>query len=61
MTDPTSEEFEIQKINLKTYNNILKQSICLAKKYYYEQIFNKVKSEIKGTWKSISGSLNKTK
>ncbi len=61
MTDPTSEEFEIQKINLKTYNNILKQSIHHAKKSYYEQIFNKVKNDIKGTWKTNNGILNKMK
>ena len=61
MTGPTSEEFEIQKINLKTYNNILKQSIHLAKTSYYEHIFNKVKNDIKGTWKTINGILNKTK
>jgi hypothetical protein len=61
MTDPTSEEYEIQKTNLKTYNNILKQSIRLAKKTYYEQIFSKVKNYIKATWKTINGILNKTK
>ncbi len=47
--------------NLKTYNNILKQSIRLSQKSYYEQIFNKVKNVIKGTWKTINGILNKTK
>ncbi len=61
MTNPISEEFEIQNINLKTYNNILKQSIRLAKKSYYEQIFNKVKNDIKGTLKTIKAILNKTK
>ncbi len=46
---PTSEEHEAQSINLKTYNNILKQSICMAKALCYEQIFNKVKHDITGT------------
>ncbi len=32
MTNPHSPEFDIQKINLKTYNSILKKSIWLAKK-----------------------------
>ncbi len=32
MTASNSPEFDIQKINLKTYNNILKKSIRLAKK-----------------------------
>ncbi len=54
-------EFDIQKINLKTYNNILKKAIQLAKRSYYESIFNKFKNDIRGTWKTINGILNKTK
>ncbi len=61
MTASNSSEFDIPKINLKTYNNILKKSICLAKKIYYETLFQKFKDDIKGTWKTINGILNKTK
>ncbi len=61
MTASNSPEFDIQKINLKTYNNILKKSIHLAKKIYYETLFQKFKDDIKGTWKTINGILNKTK
>ncbi len=61
MTDYTSAEHDEQSINLQTYNNVLKQSKCMAKKNYYEQIFNKVKNDIKGTWKTKNGILNKTK
>ncbi len=42
----TSSEIEIQKINLKTNNTILKKSICLTKKSYYEIIFLKFKDDI---------------
>ncbi len=31
MTDPNTLEFEIQKTNLATYNNILKRAIRLSK------------------------------
>ncbi len=61
MTASNSPEFDIQKINLKTYNNILKKSIRLAKKIYYQTLFQKFKDDVKGTWKTISGILNKTK
>ncbi len=34
-------EFETQQINLKTYNAILKKDTWLAKKNYFETLFNK--------------------
>ncbi len=34
-TNPNSIQFAIHKINLDTYNNILKKSILLAKRHYY--------------------------
>ncbi len=37
MADPISNEFATIKINLNTYNKILKTLIRLAKKYYYEK------------------------
>ncbi len=55
MTEPTLPEFDIQKVNLKTYNNILKEAIRLAKRSYYEALFNKFKNYIRGTWKTING------
>ena len=61
MTNPDSEVFNIQKINLYTYNNILKKSIRLAKKQYYHTLFMKFKDDIKGTWKTINEILNKTR
>ncbi len=42
MTRTHSPEFEIQNINLKTYNTILKKGFRLAKKSYYELLFHKI-------------------
>ncbi len=39
MTDPHLTEFDTQKVNLKTYNNILRKAIRLVKKTYYEIFF----------------------
>jgi hypothetical protein len=61
MTNPDSVLFTVQKINLNTYNNILKKAIRLAKKQYYEALFIKFKDDMKGTWKTINDILNKTK
>ncbi len=59
MTDPVSPEYATMQTNLKTYNNILKNSIQALKKCYYETLFNKFKNDIRGTWKTIN-SINKT-
>ena len=53
MTQPETPEFDAQKVNLKAYNTILKRSIHLAKKSYYETLFLKFMGDIKGTWKTI--------
>ena len=58
---PGSEEFNILKINLNTYNNILKRSIRDAKRLYYESCFNRYKSNIRKTWSTINDILRKTK
>ncbi len=60
MTDPNLHEFYVQIINLKTHNNILKKAIRLAKCSYYDTLFTKFKNDIRGTWKTINGILNKT-
>ena len=61
MTDSNSIQYAIQKTNLNTYNYILKKSIRIVKKNYYETLFSKFKDDIKGTWKTINDILNKTK
>ena len=58
--NPYSQEYINLKTNLKTYNKILRRSIRLAKKSYYEECFVKYKNDIKQTWLTIKGILNKT-
>ncbi len=60
MTKPNLPEFDVQKINLKTYNNILKKAIRFEKRSHYETLFTKFINDIKGKWKSIKGILNQT-
>ena len=48
------------KINLKTYQSILKKLIRYAKKQYYQKQFNKFKNDIKNTWITIKQILNRT-
>ncbi len=52
-TNPNSIQFAIHKTNLDTYNNILKKSIRLAKRNYYQTIFSKFKDDIKVPGKSL--------
>ena len=59
-TNPDSDEFEALKINLRTYNKILKRNIKIAKSAYYQASFSKYKNDIKGTWSVIKVVLNKT-
>ncbi len=61
MTNPDSLEHSQQIDNLKSLNSKIKKSIRHAKKAYYDNIFNKLKSDIKGTWKQIKEILNKSK
>ncbi len=49
MTDAALPEFDIRRINLKTYNNVLKKDIQLAKPSSYEALFNKFKYGVKFT------------
>jgi len=54
-------EYMRLKTALKTYNRILKNSIRVAKKIYFENLFKKFKSDIKNTWATINNIINKTK
>ena len=56
-TDPNSANYLNLKINLKTYNNILKNSIRKAKQMYFTILFNKCKNDIKKTWNTIKSVL----
>ncbi len=61
MTNPDSQLFNTEKINLKTYNAILKKSIRFAQKQYYEVLFIKFKDDKCDTWKIINVILNKVR
>ncbi len=50
-----------KKTNLGTYNSIVKRAIQLGKRSYYEALLTQFKNDIRGTWKTIIGILNKTK
>ena len=52
-------EHYTKKIYLRTYNEILKRSIRIAKINYYSSCFNKYKNDIKKTWQTISGIMNR--
>jgi len=57
---PNTQEYVTLRTNLKTYNKILRKSIRLAKKQYYETSFLKFRNDIKQTWITIKGILNKS-
>ena len=59
-TPTHSEAYANIKINLKTYNNILKRNIEQAKIMYYHQKLAKYTNDIKNTWKVIKEVTNKT-
>ena len=50
LTDPSSNNYETIKINLKTYNIILKKNIRAAKQIYFESRFSLFKNDIRNTW-----------
>ena len=58
-TDASHVQHEIIKINLKTYNTILKNSIRSAKRKYYYERFDKSKNNIKNTWRYINEIMNR--
>ncbi len=61
MIHPDSHEYETQDQNLRLLNMKVKKSIREAKKSYYSELFDKLKSDIKATWKNIKKILNKSK
>ena len=60
-TDVNSEQHNKYKVNLQTYNRILKQNIRLAKKKYYHDCFDKFKYDMKNMWSTIKDIINKSK
>ena len=58
-TPRDSDQYQTLKINLKTYNRILKKTIRHAKAKHYSNIFEECKNDAKQTWKNINEILNK--
>ena len=52
-------QYIAKKINLQTYNRILKRSIRLAKVKYFQHCFNKYKQDARKTWLTINTVLNR--
>ena len=59
ITNPNATGYFIQKINLRTYNCILKRSIRVAKLMYYEILFNQYRNDTKKTQKTINDILSR--
>ena len=59
-TDASHVQYDILKINLKTYNTIFLNSITSAKRKYYYERFDKSKNNIiKNTWRYINEINNR--
>ena len=50
---------QASKINLNSYNKILKRSIKEAKKLHYSRLFLNYNSDMRATWKSINSVLGR--
>ena len=60
-TNPDLPEYQVLKINLKSYNVILKRSFRMGKQIYYKTCFNRSKYDVKNAWKTINEILLKVK
>ena len=58
---PNSLEYSQSKLNLSTYNNILKNSIISIKTFHYGKCFSRYKSDIKIFGKLSTHFLCKSK
>ena len=47
--------------NFKTYKNIIRRSIMLAKRDYYIKTFSKYSKNVRMTWNTINETLNRHK
>ena len=60
-TPVNSPDYVKYKVNLQTYNRILRQNIRIAKKNYYYACFSKFKNDIKSTWSTIKEIIGNSK
>ena len=51
--ETNTPEYNILRINLTTYNRILRKSIMLAKRTYYYNVLENNKSNMKKTWQTV--------
>ena len=58
-TDTNNILYETMRLNLKTYQRILKNSIKEAKRVYHFNLFSKYKADVKKTWSIIKDTLGK--
>ena len=58
-TPKDTPDYEIIKINFKTYKNIIRRSIKEAKRLYYQNTFNRYSNDLRKTWQTINQALNK--
>ena len=56
-----NDEYEVKKINFKTFEKIVKDNIRAAKLEYYFKTFTSQKNDMKKTWKTIDETLNRRK
>ena len=54
-------EYEVKKINFKTFEKIVTDNIRAAKREYYFKTFTSQKNVMKKTWKTIDETLNRRK
>ena len=59
-TDTNNILYETIRLNLKTYQHILKNSIKEAKRVYHFNLFSKYKEVVKKTWSINKDTLGKT-
>ena len=60
-TDRSSRDYPELQIQLKTYNSLLRRTIREAKRLYFNEQFNKNRSDVRKTWATKSEIIQKTK
>ena len=61
LTSKESPNYSEIHRNFKTYKNIIRRSIMLAKRDYYIKTFSKYSKNLRMTWNAINETLNRHK
>jgi hypothetical protein len=56
---PGSREYEVNDINLKTFNGILQRTIREAKRMFYHNSFEESRNNPRKSWKTLNSLLNR--